>query len=228
MTDGPASRTATVSLVIDACELVVEFLGASKDCARLGATCREWRVHVLHSRVWCEPLRALAPVTCRRLLQDERTQYEQHGAFRYRARWYSEYAAARQAKPTQCFFTNLPEARRTVPPVPHGRVQAAFEAARRALWASAPRDVCVIGFPGSGTATIVSHAGTPLELSPGHFMHMHSHDPARNIASSGGTSGAGRSPAAVAPSLRAEQPVSCWSSMPTTAPASVCFGRSCV
>jgi GTPase SAR1 family protein len=168
-------------LVIDACELVVEFLGASKDCARLGATCREWRVHVLHSRVWCEPLRALAPVTCRRLLQDERTQYEQHGAFRYRARWYSEYAAARQAKPTQCFFTNLPEARRTEPPVTHGRVQAALDSVRCVFGASAPRNVCVIGFPGAGTATIVSRAGTPPEDSPGNFMHMRSHDPVRNI-----------------------------------------------
>jgi small GTP-binding protein len=98
-------RTKSVNLVVDACELIVEFLGPTRHAANLAETCREWRAHVQRSRMWGTLLQRIAPISSRGLAEEEQRR-RATGELSYSANWHGAYAA--QTKEAAKSYTNYP------------------------------------------------------------------------------------------------------------------------
>ena len=89
--------TGLAALVVDACELIVLFLGAGRDAVRLGTTGREWRAHVRHSGVWRAKLQAVGPLTASAL--DERLEARRdQGEYSFDVDWMRALAQRRRDK----------------------------------------------------------------------------------------------------------------------------------
>jgi small GTP-binding protein len=100
-----ASLNAFSELVTDACELILEFLGGTRDSLRLGMTCREWQHHVQHSCVWRRRLMNVAPLTTSEMETREQL-YRDGGQVSYATEW--KKLLAEKTKEALQGYTNFP------------------------------------------------------------------------------------------------------------------------
>jgi len=189
----PRAR-AFAALVIDACELVVEYLGAGSSAVALSGTCRRWRGVVGTSDCWAPVLRRVANAASQQMIAEIQAE-RQAGQYSYTRDWFA--AIATHSRHACRWITNFPQechtARGSAPACTGSgtgsgaaalpaRQQQGFlgrlvEAARRAVRSQAPvprfggcllhEHILVLGLDEAGKSTALA------SLAFGPIAHSH-------------------------------------------------------